>query len=106
MEGNAARAAGSYNALASGHPDSPWRHKADYRRAELLRELGAIEEAEAVWSAALERLRGLDRQDALAEVYLSAADEIVAGELQPDATATDWGRAADLYSRASFPPPE
>jgi len=100
MEGNAARAAGSYNALASGHPDSPWRHKADYRRAELLRELGAVEEAEAVWSAALERLRGLERLDALAEVYLSAADEIVTGELKPDATATDWGRAADLYSRA------
>jgi alpha-2-macroglobulin len=100
MEGNAARAAGRYNALASGHPDSPWRHKADYRRAELLRELGAIEEAEAVWSAALERLRGLERQDALAEVYLSAADEIVAGELTPDAENTDWGRAADLYSRA------
>lgn len=100
MEGDAARAAGRYNALASSHPNSPWRHKADYRRAELLRGLGAIEEAEAVWSAALERLRGLERQDELAEVYLSAADEIVAGELKPDAEATDWERAADLYGRA------
>lgn len=100
MEGEPARAAGRYNALASSHPDSPWRHKADYRRAELLRGLGAIEEAEAVWSAALERLRGLERQDELAEVYLSAADEIVARELTPDAETTDWSRAEDLYGRA------
>ena len=100
MEGDAARAAGSYNALASSHPDSPWRHKADYRRAELLRELGAVEEAEAVWAAAVERLRGTERQDELAEVYLSAADEIVAGELKPDQAGTDWARASDLYGRA------
>lgn len=100
MEGDAAQAAGRYNALASSFPSSAWRHKADYRRAELLRGLGAVEEAEAVWAAALLRLRGLDRQDELAEVYLSAADEVIAAELRPDDQEIDWSRADDLYGRA------
>lgn len=81
--------------------ESPWLPKVRFHHAELLARQGAWEEAERIWAEEVTRLRGPERQRALANIYLDLAAELTApltGAAQhaPD----DYQRARILYLKA------
>jgi uncharacterized protein YfaS (alpha-2-macroglobulin family)/TolA-binding protein len=99
--GRDAEAAAALGALESAHPESRWIHKARFRRAEVLRDLGRHREAEAIFEEEARRLRAPERQRELAAIYLEIADELssprAAGD--PSARQPDYGRAHALYGK-------
>lgn len=82
------------------HPKSVWTHKSRFRRAELLRSLGKLDEAERIWEAEAERLRSADRKGELADVYLRFADELSTEPTEPrPGHELDFERAHLLYAK-------
>lgn len=81
-------------------PDSIWRWKAAFLRAELLRQERRFEEAAAIYREQLERLSGAARQGELAALYLRFADELLAAPVAPN-QQPPYARAAELCRLAS-----
>ncbi|MGB0951784.1 MAG: alpha-2-macroglobulin family protein [Planctomycetota bacterium] len=99
--GRSDQAREGFLAFEANFPESPWLPKVRYHHAELLARQGAWEEAERIWAEEVARLRGPERQRALADIYLDLAKELTApltgaAQRHPD----DFQRARVLYQKA------
>lgn len=82
-------------------PQSLWRYKMRFTRAEVLGQLDRYEEAEEILESEARRLRGTDRQEELASVYVGFADELsTKGEGRESLQRLDYEKAWILYSKA------
>ncbi len=98
--GRDAEAVRALDELEANHPESAWVHKSRFRRAELLRRMGQLDEAERIWEAEAERLRSAERKGELADVYLRFADELSTEPSEPrPGHALDFERAHLLYAK-------
>ncbi len=79
---------------------SPWRHKALFGRAELLRGLRDYEAAEAIYERGVEELRAEGRRRELASAQLEAADALSMPRRPGDLDELDLPRAFELYTRS------
>ncbi len=82
-------------------PESIWLRKARFLRADVLRDLKRLDEAERIYEEEAMRLRSPERQGELAEIYLNFARELSTPPKTetPDNGGVDYNRAANLYSR-------
>ncbi len=91
----------SLGSFETNFPKSIWLRKARFLRADVLRDLKRLEEAERIYEEEALRLRSPERQGELAEIYLNFARDLStppdAGT--PDKGNLDYGRAANLYQR-------
>ena len=85
--------------LERAHPQSAWRTKARFRRAELLRASGDLQAAQALWEEEAERLSSQARKGELADIYLDFAGRLStpAEQAGPEPQALDYARARALY---------
>lgn len=85
----------------SRYPQSIWLRKARFLRADVLRDLKRLDEAERIYEEEAMRLRSPERQGELAEIYLNFARDLSTPPEAdtPDNGNLDYGRAANLYSR-------
>jgi len=83
------------------YPDSSWLRKARFLRADILRDLKRLAEAELIYEEEAFRLRSTGRQGELAEIYLAFARQLsTPPEVDtPDQGELDYNRAANLYGR-------
>lgn len=82
-------------------PQSLWRYKMRFTRAEVLGQLDRYEEAEDILETEARRLRGTDRQEELASVYVGFADELSTPREGPESDqGLDYEKAWILYSKA------
>ena len=91
----------AFQSFEASFPESPWLAKVRFHHAELLARQGAWQQAERIWSEEVARLRGPERQRALAGIYLDLAKELTApltgaAQHHPD----DFQRARVLYRKA------
>lgn len=99
--GRSDQAREQFLAFEANFAESPWLPKVRYHHAELLARQGAWEEAERIWAEEVARLRGPERQRALADIYLDLAKDLTApltgaAQRNPD----DFQRARVLYQKA------
>ena len=89
------------DSFEANFPQSIWLRKARFLRADVLRDLKRLSEAEQIYEEEALRLRSPERQGELAQIYLNFARELStppdAGT--PDNGNLDYGRAANLYGR-------
>lgn len=100
LAGRDEEALATLRGLEESHPDSAWRFKSRFRRAEIHRDRRELREAEAIYEDAVRRLRSEERQGELAAIYMGFADELSTppAGARPD-DAVDYARARALYEK-------
>ena len=99
--GRSDRALELYADFTVQRADSPWLHKVRFHQAEELARLGNWEEAERIWAEEVTWLRGAERQESLAGIYLELAETWTApfsGAAQR--APSDFARARVLYTKS------
>ena len=87
--------------LLTAHPNSAWLRKATFLRAKCHFNLKAFEQAEAIYSAEVDRLLSSERKSEIAQVYIELAEalsrEPEKGDL--DAPPPNYQKAYKLYQK-------
>ena len=78
--GNMPGSVESFSQLTAEHPESRWRHRAAFGKADTLKRQGKLREAAMVYRDEIARLVGLDRKEDVAQVYLGLAERALAKE--------------------------
>jgi len=95
-------AATSADQLAVAFPQSDWRFKATFLKAQSLVEQKQFEQAATLYQSEAARLLAADRKQELAGVIVAFADKLVEkpDPNVPDAPSPDFQKAYKLYSKA------
>ena len=87
--------------LLTAHPNSAWLRKATFLRAKCHFNLKAFEQAEAIYSAEVDRLLSSERKSEIAQVYIELAEALSRkpekGDL--DAPPPNYQKAYKLYQK-------
>ena len=87
--------------LLTAHPNSVWLRKATFLQAKCHFNLKAFEQAEAIYSAEVDRLLSSDRKSEIAQIYIELAEALSRkpekGDL--DAPPPNYQKAYNLYQK-------
>ncbi|MCC7011458.1 MAG: hypothetical protein IT454_02750 [Planctomycetes bacterium] len=91
----------AFQALEAREPASSFRSKARFARADVLREMGRVREAESIYEAEATRLLSERRQVELAAIYFEFADALSTPQARDAAgpNKLDYARAIVLYGK-------
>ena len=89
----------AFQSLIAKHAGSPWIDKANFRLAEVCRELREFAQAEQIYRESLARLRSQGRQTELAAIYMDLAELISkpVEETNPGNQNPEYQVAIDMY---------